>query len=424
MDSQNFINRMITIQNNLLDFFDNKSNSEENIKNIFPNPQIFDDHNEFKSFLHLFVSISRYHLRKYDFFEKMDSILYFIKDHISKYFSNSEIFTIFKGNRRILLFLTEQNIMSFDEHIAKKILMDHKLIKRNYHRYFLPEIKSLMDDKWFKEIERESEKYYYIDTYSSVIKEMKQEVPEHFYENRRIAENENRICLLIRNDLIKEFVQYVTINKTKLSLVMDQSIYEIDVLGDRYERRKRSSLIEYAAFFGSVKIFNYLLMNNCKLTPSLWSCAFHSGSPYIINILKENQIQPKYETFENIFINSIKYHNNKITNYILVNLLSNEVKELEKNCLKKSLNFFNYDFMQDFLNVNNNDLLDFLCKYDHYTFIDDILKKNETNYMNTKFLFSAIDKENIEIIKLLLSKVNLNLNEKKILNYNILIIFL
>ena len=52
--------------------------------------------------------------------------------------------------------------------------------------------------------------------------------------------------------------------------------------------KKKPTLIEYAAFNGSIQIFQYLKMNKVELNEELWSYAIHSGNAQIIHLLEEN----------------------------------------------------------------------------------------------------------------------------------------
>lgn len=47
------------------------------------------------------------------------------------------------------------------------------------------------------------------------------------------------------------------------------------------------SLIEYAAFFGSIKVFNYLYKNEVKIYQSIWPLAIHGNNPELIHLLEE-----------------------------------------------------------------------------------------------------------------------------------------
>ena len=53
------------------------------------------------------------------------------------------------------------------------------------------------------------------------INEINKEIPENFYELRKIGENESYICKLIREDSVKEFIVYM--NKNNIS--SDQTIH-------------------------------------------------------------------------------------------------------------------------------------------------------------------------------------------------------
>ena len=75
----------------------------------------------------------------------------------------------------------------------------------------------------------------------------------------RIGENDNEICKLITKDLIKDFIIYVNKNCYPIKSIIDPSIYETCFINDKI------TLLEYAIFFGSIQIFNYLRQNGSKL---------------------------------------------------------------------------------------------------------------------------------------------------------------
>ena len=119
-----FVAEMKKIQSSILDFLFKEANIEENfqiLKKIFEDLQIHNDQHKLKSVLHLIVKIANNYHRGSNFFTKIDLILNNFKDDIKKYFSNSEIFAIFRSNKRILLFLVEENLMKFDSYIVKWI---------------------------------------------------------------------------------------------------------------------------------------------------------------------------------------------------------------------------------------------------------------------------------------------------------------
>ncbi|KAK8876257.1 hypothetical protein M9Y10_006452 [Tritrichomonas musculus] len=115
---------MNDIQEKILNFLEEESNSEENLlilEDKFNNSKISDNKHDLLSLLHLIPKILNKHHRLPNFFSLIEKILLIFKEDIKKYFSNSEIFNIFKSNKKILLFLIEQQIIVIDEHIAKKL---------------------------------------------------------------------------------------------------------------------------------------------------------------------------------------------------------------------------------------------------------------------------------------------------------------
>ena len=86
-----------------------------------------------KDFLHLISRISDHHQRNSTFFSRIESILKKISQDIKQNFSNEDIFSIFKNNKRILLFL-------FNEHFIipnKKIFTI--ITTKKYQEMFYPE---------------------------------------------------------------------------------------------------------------------------------------------------------------------------------------------------------------------------------------------------------------------------------------------
>lgn len=98
------------IREKFLDFIDAEENDENNFQNlklIFENTKIRDCQHDLRLFLRLLLKVSKYHHRGPNFLNKIDRILQLFKDDIKKY-GNKEIFNLFKGNKRILLFLINE----------------------------------------------------------------------------------------------------------------------------------------------------------------------------------------------------------------------------------------------------------------------------------------------------------------------------
>ncbi len=72
-----------------------------------------------------------------------------MKQDLQKYFTNSEIFEIFKNNKRILLFLIEGRVIIIDEYIVSRIT-SYEFDRKNYREYFLPEIKPFLTKEFIQ----------------------------------------------------------------------------------------------------------------------------------------------------------------------------------------------------------------------------------------------------------------------------------
>lgn len=110
MNIKGVLEIMQNIQKNILIFIENESNAEENFQNlqiIFEEQKIRENKYFLNSLLHLITKIADNHYRCSNFFDKLTKLLLIFKDNIKQDFSNSQIFNIFKSNKRFLLFLIE-----------------------------------------------------------------------------------------------------------------------------------------------------------------------------------------------------------------------------------------------------------------------------------------------------------------------------
>ena len=398
MEKANEIENIIviekTFQNILLEFLDNEDNNEEVYENIiqfFVDRNIYDDPLEIKAVLHLILKISKDHHRNITFFDKIEQILLHLKNSIKRYFTTYGLFNIFRSNKRILLFFIEKKIITIDQNIVDTIA--HSSYKdSNYIQYFYPEIKNFLNDENFKQ----GKEFYEYDI-------------ENFDEKRKIGENDNHICKLIREDLIDEFISHVSQNNISPSSKVKESIYETN----SYLLKKIPTLIEYSAFFGSTQIFKYLYtniqMNNEYVQgSSLWLYSIHGRNPEIINFLEEKYGKLENELFNEGLIESIKCHHNEVSDYMIRNY--SEITNFENlNVLSKSFKYYNFAyFPSDLLKTST---FYELCKYNHCKLVDMILNlykiydKCEINW--NYILRTASNKGNKEIIQTIMRYVGI-----------------
>ena len=125
MSISDYLDKMKSIQKNILDFFEVQENSEEYFQNLNAKIQdlkIHDDSHRLRMFLHILINISNNHNRQHNFWEKMERLLLLFKKEMLEKFSNNELFNIFDSNKRLLLYLIEEKIITINEYIAQKII--------------------------------------------------------------------------------------------------------------------------------------------------------------------------------------------------------------------------------------------------------------------------------------------------------------
>ena len=382
---------MKSIQKNLLDLIDEENEIEEcyqNILHLFEDYKIKDDQCFLISILLLISKISDNHNRSINFFEKIMKIILYFKEPIKNNISNLQIFNIFKENKRLLLSLIEEKIIFLDENIISKISSTNYQ-NMGYSKYFSPEIKIYE--------KKESEKTENFDD---------------FNKKRKIGENDRYFLQLIQKDLIEEFIIFVNKNDYSLKSTINPSIFETNL----FLIGRKTSLIEYSAFYGSIQIFNYLRLNNVKLKPSLWIYAIHGNNPEIIHLLEENKVEPDDDTYKECYEEAIKCFHNEIAFYIKENLLKSDEIEKNDNFMFK---FYNFSFINEDDIIKDENSIVYLVRYGYVFLMKHVLKSDLIN--KYKLLIEAIENEQVEIIKIILydSKTDVNIEKIQQIDYYI-----
>ena len=304
------------------DFLDPSTSSIEeryqNLIQVIKDQKIKEDKYDLIILLNIIVKISNNINRHSTFFNRIAKILLELKETIKQTFTNHELFNLFKSNKVLLLFLFKEEMIKIDYFIIN-IIQSEKYKKKNYPSYFAPEIAG--DDK------------------NQVSDELFNKDPELFEEYRKNGENTDEIAVLIRKDLIDEFITYVSQKEYPLNSKIEDSLFETN----SYLLKKGATLIQYAAFYGSIQIFKYLQKNGAKLSPSIWFYAIHGDSAEIISILNENQIKPIEDTYCQCFYESVKCHHNEMAVYIMKNFITNK-SELNNNEL--FFKYYNFEYIE------------------------------------------------------------------------------
>ena len=335
---------------------DEKNNDEEIDLNDFNQIQI-------KDILFLLSKIAKNHHRNRFFFTKIEKIILFWRDKIIQNVSNDDLFNIFKNNKRMILFLINNQFICINETIIN--YMKKKDKNFYYLHYFYPEIESLIDDEEKKKIKEE-------------ILSIDENIFNYFDEKRKQGENDSYLCDLIRSDNIVDFVSYVSRKNYSLESTIKLSMFETNSILIKNE----TSLIEYASFFGSIQIFKFLILNNVKLESSLWNYSIHSLNSEMIHILEENDIKPD----TNCLFESIKCHHNDIAKYIEDNVLNDTKIEINKNNFHSNVasyifNNYNYYFIPE--KIDDYCIFFYLCKYDYFEIVKLYLNSYELDLDET-----------------------------------------
>ena len=143
---QEYFAHMKEVYRKLLHFIENNDNGDnyfQELIKIIKDYKIPENQNYFKSLLHLIINISNNHHRGPNFFDQIFQILRYFHSKITRYFSNTEIFMIFESNKRLLLFLLDEKLMTMDEAIAYK-LKNKKYRNAKYPQYFFTELRDFI----------------------------------------------------------------------------------------------------------------------------------------------------------------------------------------------------------------------------------------------------------------------------------------
>ena len=389
MTVQDYINSKKEMYENLLSFINNSSdqNNFTQLMEIINMQKILDDKNEFTLFLYLINTIAQNHQRNDEFFGRIEQILNQIKESIKQTYSNLEIFNIFKENKRILLYLIESAIITFDKSISDQILqltvpvnkIDLKnvnllITNQSYLYYFYPEIKDYLTKEYQNTVE------------SSLELILGENWDKEFENDRKKGENSTLIGQLIRQDSVEEFISYINRKNISPSSYISPSIFETNSI----LVNQSPTLIEYALFFGSIQIIRYLLFNNVEINSNLWIYAIHSGNGEVIHLLEENHVEPP-AFYTKCLEESIKCHHNEIALYIYDNLMEEATKSMNNNGFDESIisfsyHYYNYHFFPKEIEVEDYHFF-YSIKYNYINLVKIFINKG--NYwLQNRFIFN------------------------------------
>ena len=98
------------------------------------------------------------------------------------------------------------------------------------------------------------------------------------------------------------------------------------------------TLIEYASFFGSIKIFKFLLMQNAKIDENIWGYAVHGQNYDIIHMIEDKHIEPFY-----CVQSAIRYYRYDLFEYFTD---AQNIK-INRDCINRAILNFNLPVLID-----------------------------------------------------------------------------
>lgn len=153
------------IQSVILDYVDEENDGTEKFKNLvklLKIQKILDDKHKLTPIIELLSFIVDYHFRTINFFDKIFNILLFLKEPLLKHYSDHKISNFFK-NKKVILFLIKEKIVSVNEIIAKKHLYKFGQLSGT-GIYLFPEIKESIDERCTKYAESQKHCFVYFDS--------------------------------------------------------------------------------------------------------------------------------------------------------------------------------------------------------------------------------------------------------------------
>lgn len=355
IEIQQYFGRKKEVYNALFKFIESNDFADryfDNLIKIVQMQEIQNTREEFEKFILLILNICNNHYKHTGFLNKLFQVLLYFQNDIKHHFSNFEIYNIFMSNKAILLFLIQKQILIVDERIA-----NYLFYSTNYE-FFWPEIKPFIS----------KEK---VDLIEKVFKEKNPNFFDSYEEKRRIGENDSYICTIIRKDLISEFVQYMTRTNISYKEKVTPSIFETN----SYLLENDPNLIEYATFFGSIKIIQYMNFKGVDIEPNLINYAIHSNNAKLVHTLEEFNLD---FCNESCLIESIKCHHNNFANYILNHFYpfnSNKEFSYNERLFSSVFQYHNYAYLP--YRFSNDYEFYYLCFYKFFTLVDLYMKTKE-----------------------------------------------
>lgn len=222
-----------------------------------------------------------------------------------------------------------------------KSIYDESFRSSNFCLYFYPEISSYYPDSILvkhTDFITDIRDNIISSGYQLDIKDS-QSCLDKFFEFRSKGTSPNPVALAIRCDDVERLQQLLSQTNTSFNSIIEKSIFERFVFINSNDLSKDPILIEYAAFFSSIKCFKFLYQQSDYLPQSLATFAVAGGNYEIIHLCELGKVQFD----DNSLMISIRFFRSELTEYLEDNF---EIKKTV-NDVSKSLIFYNLQALID-----------------------------------------------------------------------------
>ena len=183
---------------------------------------------------------------------------------------------------------------------------------------------------------------------------------------------------MIRNDSIIDFIRYINRKNIHFSSIIPTSIYETNWF---LQKHQDSTLIEYAAFYGSIQVFQYLKQNGAEMKPLIWLYSIHGQNAEIIHKLEEDHVSQNYKK---CLKEALKCHHNDVARYFQINQSEDEDYLYD---IPFGFRYYNFDFISENIFSMKFPLFN-LCKFQYNSLAKLYLKSKN---IDSSFLINVDD---------------------------------
>ena len=296
---------------------------------------LFKDHSSSIFFFYNIVHASKFRFKKLELI--LDICIYFSSEIKKNNTTDIELIMICYFFSNGLNYLFSKNFFSIESITEVSFNSDEIFIT------FLPEIteydseySNLRESRLFEEEENDELKEYY---------EFVKSNPKDHFLNRQLNYHPSSLHKSIREDDIETFQSILSKNNYDFNYRIKKSFYErLKMIMD-----EDMSLIQIAAFYGSLNIFKFLfIQKNIEFNKNLLSYAYAGENIEIIHLCEQKcKIEKAY--FQPIFIHRQDFLDYCIENY--ENEINNDEISMIKNILKNFV--INEDNIYEILNYES-----------------------------------------------------------------------